>query len=87
MSDRRMYETAGTSSACSAGMFGTEGALLTEYSEEDRAFFAGRSPQSFPIVKDTVESERVGHKISAVPKQCWFNARKAVLYSARPGLA
>jgi hypothetical protein len=42
--------------------------------------FLGRwQPTSTAHQKDEQESERVGRKVRAGVKQCWFNARKAIL--------
>lgn len=41
-------------------------------------FLQGWKPSSRPTDKDVAESERVGQKIRAVPKQCWFNARRVI---------
>lgn len=47
--------------------------------EENRAFLCGWQPTSQAAEKDVEESKRVAKRIRAVPKRCWFNARKAVL--------
>src|SRR4051812_25260461 len=42
-------------------------------------FISRWQPVSHIIDKDETESERVGQKIRACAKQCWFNARRVVL--------
>ena len=46
---------------------------------EEAAFFGGWSPVSRPTGRDARESSRLARRIKARPKQCWFNARRAVL--------
>lgn len=46
---------------------------------EDAEFLRGWKPTSTATTKDVEESRRVRKAIKAVPQQCWFNARKAVL--------
>src|SRR5687768_13198188 len=36
-------------------------------------------PASTASKKDAAESQRVQNKVRAIPQQCWFNARNAVL--------
>jgi hypothetical protein len=45
---------------------------------EERRFFEGWQPITSPVRVDEEESERVGRRVGAIPKQCWFNARKVV---------
>jgi len=45
----------------------------------EQTFFQGWQPTTKATEKDEVESYRVGRAIRAAVKQCWFNARKAVL--------
>lgn len=54
------------------------GKLITDFTEEELAFFASWSPTSFPSEKDVQESLRVSKQIKAAASQCWFNARKAI---------
>jgi len=56
-----------------------DGTLESPYSLEERAFFQGWQPTTRGTVKDVAESARVARLIRAIPKQCWFNARKTVL--------
>lgn len=50
-----------------------------EPTEEERAFYHGWRPCSEVRGKDVAESERVRRAIRAAPKECWVNARKAIL--------
>jgi len=49
------------------------------YTEEELVFFQQWQPITTVTGKDEKESEKVKVTIKAVPKQCWFNARKVVL--------
>ena len=42
-------------------------------------FLRGWAPMSHATEKDEAESKRVGRKIRAMAKQCWSNARRAIL--------
>lgn len=52
------------------------------YTPEEQAFFQGWQPMMQATGKDFTESARVGRGIRAVPKRCWFNARRAVMQMA-----
>ena len=52
---------------------------LYGHAEEDLAFFQTYPPVSPSPPKDEIESEKLGERIRAVPRQCWFNARRAVM--------
>lgn len=56
-----------------------DGTTSLEYTEAERLFFQTHQPSSRMLAKDEDESRRVGRAVRAVPKQCWFNARRAVL--------
>jgi hypothetical protein len=45
----------------------------------ESSFLTRWEPHSVPTHKDQPESERLFRVVRAVPKQCFFNARKAVL--------
>jgi len=49
-----------------------------EFTEEELAFFQGWQPITTFTDKDFEESARVGRAIRAIPKRCWFNARRVV---------
>ncbi len=49
-----------------------------EFTEEELEFFLGWQPSTKVTRKDIEESVRVGHLSRAVPKQCFFNARRVV---------
>lgn len=58
----------------------TDGSIVKEaVSPEVAGFLLQWQPTSRPTRKDEAESERIGRRIGAVPKQCWFNARKTIL--------
>lgn len=50
-----------------------------EISAEEARFLSGWQPISESSEKDFGESLRLAARVKAVPTQCWFNARKAVL--------
>lgn len=50
-----------------------------EFTPEEARFLSGWQPTQENIEKDFGESLRLSARVKAVPKQCWFNARKAVL--------
>jgi hypothetical protein len=61
-------------------VLGPHGSILEEAGPPEEAdFLRGWGPSSRPTRKDEAESERVGRKIGAVSRQCWFNARRAIL--------
>jgi hypothetical protein len=45
---------------------------------EQNDFLQGWKPTTTAKTKEVEESRRVGKAIKAIPKQCWFNARKAI---------
>ena len=49
-----------------------------EFTEEELEFFQGWQPSTKVTRKDIEESVRVRHLIRAVPKQCFFNAKRVV---------
>lgn len=49
------------------------------HTDDDLAFFRTHQPTSGSPPKDEGASEELGRRIRAVPKQCWFNARRAVM--------
>ncbi len=56
-----------------------DGTIAPErHTDEERDFFECWQPVSPATGKDEQESERIGRKIRAVPKRCWFNARKVI---------
>ena len=54
------------------------GLALDEFAEE-KSFLRGWQPTLPVCEKDVGESVHLGNHIRAVPMQCWFNARRAVL--------
>jgi hypothetical protein len=50
-----------------------------EISPEEERFLSGWKPTQENNEKDIGESLRLAARVKAVPTQCWFNARKAVL--------
>lgn len=50
-----------------------------EISPEEERFLSGWQPVNNSDEKDFGESLRLATRVKAVPAQCWFNARKAVL--------
>ena len=50
-----------------------------DHTDADLAFFRTHQPSAESPPKDESESERLGRRIHALPKQCWFNARRAVM--------
>lgn len=52
---------------------------LFGHTEEDLTFFQTYPPSCVSPPKDEAGSERLGQRIRAVPKQCWFNSRRAVM--------
>jgi hypothetical protein len=57
-----------------------DGSIQAEVSTtEEVEFLGGWCPVTNPTDKDEAESERVGKRIGAWPKECWFNARRAVM--------
>ncbi|AWM39839.1 hypothetical protein GobsT_17900 [Gemmata obscuriglobus] len=52
---------------------------LFGHTEEDLAFFQTYQPVCGSPPKDEAGSKELGDRIRAVPKQCWFNARRAVM--------
>lgn len=56
-----------------------DGSVDQYFTEAERRSFKGWQPVTKPRKLDEEESERVGHRIGALPRQCWFNARKVVL--------
>jgi hypothetical protein len=57
----------------------SDGTINREYTEEELRFFEGWQPSIVVSGKDIEESCRVGRAIHAIPKQCWLNARKAIM--------
>jgi hypothetical protein len=49
------------------------------YTDEELRFFSSQRPVSTTVGINKEESVRVGRAVRAIPKQCWFNARKAIL--------
>lgn len=49
------------------------------YTEDELRFFNSQQPVSTAVGVNKDESKRVGRAVRAIPKQCWFNARKAIL--------
>jgi hypothetical protein len=61
-------------------VIGPDGSIRDQVvTPEEAEFLRGWQPSSHPTGKDEAESERVGRKIRAIMKQCWFNARRVVL--------
>jgi hypothetical protein len=58
---------------------GPDGTIVDRRSPEEIAFLHGWQPSSHATTKDVEESRRVRKAITALPKQCWFNARRAIL--------
>lgn len=52
---------------------------LRPFEASDEEFVLGWQPTSTATEKDLAESRRIAMAVKAVPSQCWFNARKAVL--------
>lgn len=50
-----------------------------KFSPEEEQFLSGWQPTQENNEKDIGESLRLAARVKAVPTQCWFNARKAVL--------
>lgn len=55
-----------------------DGSFYQPVAQEDQEFFQGWQPTTVASEKDFFESARVGRKVRAATKQCWFNARKVV---------
>ncbi|MDY3556159.1 hypothetical protein R5W24_005322 [Gemmata sp. JC717] len=49
------------------------------HTEADLAFFQTHQPVCGSPPKDEGASAALGERITALPKQCWFNARRAVM--------
>jgi hypothetical protein len=56
-----------------------DGSTYRPITQEEHEFVQGWQPTTAATVKDCAESVRVGRAIRAAMKQCWFNARKAIL--------
>jgi hypothetical protein len=56
-----------------------DGTVVDTTTPEEAAFYSQWQPVSTATEKDLVESRRVAQLINAVPKQCWWNARRAIL--------
>lgn len=56
-----------------------DGSELIPSVAPEEAFLRGWQPTLPACAKDVDESVRLGNHICAVPMQCWFNARRAVL--------
>ena len=54
---------------------------VEQHPEDDHAFFLTRRPVLISPPKDDAESVRLGREVRADPKQCWYNARRAVVKS------
>ena len=66
--------------AASAIVLGEDGRIVAAPGDAERArFYAGWAPGTGPSVADAAESAELARRIRAEPKQCWFNARRAVL--------
>ena len=60
--------------------FREDGSIADEPVEPEQArFYAGWRPVTNPSGGDPAESTNLARRIRAQPKQCWFNARGAVL--------
>ena len=69
-----------TKASSSTIVIGANGRIVAPPINAERAGFHARwAPATRPSGIDAAESARLARRIRALPKQCWFNARRAVL--------
>ena len=73
-------EAPDASALSSTIVIGADGRIVAPPVDAERAGFNARwAPATRPSGVAAAESARLARRIRAVPKQCWFNARRAVL--------
>lgn len=73
-------EAPDASASSSTIVLGADGRIVAPPVDAERAWFCARwAPAPRPSGVAAAESARLARRIRAVPNECWFNARRAVL--------